>query len=141
MLNKIYCAECGNPTETHGITIKFCSSCGHSFVATASLITNSNINLNKTKFGIEEDNDDVSNNNIILPKIEKLELLELDAERPKKMTFGVLALSPKTEGGNKFIRPPQIKGKYNKKKFQEQYSLEAGGGGKEMLKSISVGDE
>lgn len=143
MLNKIYCPECGNPTETHGVTIKFCSSCGHSFLtpALSSIDNKININLNKTKFGIVEEGNDDIDDNLTLPKIDKLELSELSAERPKKLTFGDLALSPKTEDNNKFSRPSQFKGKYNKKKFQEQYFLESGGGDKGRPKSISIGDE
>lgn len=143
MLNKIYCTECGNPTETHGVTIKFCSSCGHSFLTPvlSSIDNKINTNLNKTKFGIvEEDNNDTIDN-LTLLKIDKLELSELSGERSKKLTFGDLALSPKTEDNSKLVRPPQFKGKYNKKKFQEQYFLEAGGGDKGRSKSISIGDE
>ena len=80
---KIYCTECGAPTEYVSKKPNFCSACGYSFIAKASL------SPKQPDQNLDEDSEE---NDVkeLDPRIYAMKGLEVDVtvNKPRGITFG-----------------------------------------------------
>ena len=131
---KIYCSECGSPTEYSLNKPKFCSSCGRSF--------QENIQANKSpgkdiatkkdfnKFkpienDLEEDDFSAVNEDIDVSKI-NIKNLNIEYSKDDRDETKIKDLIGTSSGGNPLRRIKTKKQKINKKQFLEDFQKEAG---------------
>lgn len=121
---KNYCTSCGKATEFTTLVPIFCSFCGSPF--------NKSVGKQDVVEPIISIEDRIDDPNVALPQIDKLDVVI--EQPPAKLTFGNLAFQKPTE---KIQRPPSPK--ISRKRFLEEWKLEAGPGSKEA--SIQIGGD
>jgi uncharacterized Zn finger protein (UPF0148 family) len=123
---KIYCPECGAPTEYSMHKPKFCSSCGYSFfngknqtisANTKPIVKESKIIENEDYF--EEGEDEVNS----VPSINNLAFdVEIQSENKEKLG----KIMGSSAGGENLLRKNRINEKIDKKRVLEDFAREAG---------------
>jgi hypothetical protein len=140
---KIYCTECGGPTNYSSSKPKFCSSCGSPF---DKLVVNKTLNQKQTvdtpiqqrrilpkiqpKARVEDyendnDSDEYDDQDVnYVPEVKGLEV-ELNQIQPQKTKIGDIIGSAKSGGTREKITAKKLT-KSEKKKFFEDFQREAG---------------
>lgn len=123
---KIYCSECGAPTEYSMQKPKFCSSCGYSFFngKNQTILANTKTIVKETKIienedYLEDEGEEVNN----IPSINNL-LFDLEIQSENKEKLGKIMGS--SAGGENLLRKNRIDEKIDKKKVLEDFAREAG---------------
>jgi len=131
---KIYCTECGSPTNYAGAKPKFCSNCGNPF---EKLVVNKVLNQKLTASQIRRpiiNENDYDENDILdsgeevnhVPNIKKIDCEIINTSIRGEKISNIMG----TSDGSQRSRGPKEKGKKltkaDRKKFLEEFAKEAG---------------
>lgn len=121
---KIYCKECGSPTDYSASKPKFCSSCGKSFLNSVAQLKTNNLKIKNNN--AEEEYEDDSEEFTDLEAINNLKGLDYDihVQKSSKQTIGDLVGTSTDSEELPRLDIPQKQ--LSRKEFLEQFSKEAG---------------
>jgi hypothetical protein len=124
---KIYCSECGSPTEYSLNKPKFCSHCGASFDSKYNINLKSDVAIKKQniyeKIGAIEDEDDSDVDASIINNIKRLDFEVSSVKLPKNKIKDIAGTSQGRERSEKGSRKKMSK--LEKKRILEEISNES----------------
>ena len=122
---KIYCAQCGSPTEYSLIKPKFCSSCGNSFYTNLKIVSKIEP---KPIFNIKNNNDeteDYTEDYTEVSKVPEITNLDFDIDIEKNSVQKISDIAGSAKS-NPYRELDNIPAEKNTKNIIEEFRKEAG---------------